>query len=128
MSIARFVGGPAAGQEIEVHGPRHLVTEPYPFVDYKQGDLAEYLDVPPRTEYEIRQFRFNSGHRHNYAAVTGVPDVQVLNQLWHGYQRTESLRNQVTELQEQLRRARHELWRYTFKDQFGHFPAGAEKQ
>ena len=114
--FARFVHGPAAGRVIEVNGDRHQVA------DMEPVDFANEITVKVTT-YEVHEFRYQSGHKHFYAAPHGVSPAGLFNEMWHGYQTTQSLRNQVAELEEQNRRLAHDLHRETFKNQFGEYPA-----
>jgi hypothetical protein len=121
--FARFVYGPAAGQVLEVEGDRHQVADipTLPSMD-PAIEQADVVDIPVTT-YEVHEFRYASGHHHFYAAPYGVSPVGLFNAIWYGYQKTQSLRNQVTELEEENRRLERELWREKFlRNQFGRYP------
>jgi hypothetical protein len=111
--FARFVYGPAAGQVLEVKGDRHQVADTPPMADTPplpiEPPTGDTADAFPVTTYEVHEFRYSSGHHHFYAAPYGVSPVGLFNEIWYGYQNTQSLRNQVTELEEENRRLAREL-------------------
>lgn len=128
MTTARFVGGTAAGQEIDVQGPTHRIQKLRPMPSFEEMMIEALSEecqpiVAEYEEYELHPVKFGTGHRHTYAAPRGWPLVSVLNDLWHSYQVTQQLSDEVTELQSQNERLKHELWREKYHNQFGKYPS-----
>jgi hypothetical protein len=129
MARARFLYGHAAGQEIEVNGPRHRlpIVAPLPTWEELSAAVDDELPIEERyEEYEVHPMRFQSGHRHLYAAPAGVNFVGLMNEMWFGYKEFHQRLRTEAELREEVRALRHELWRYKYKDTFGCFPEKAQ--
>lgn len=125
MPRARFVHGSAAGQEIQVKDQYHRIAKmggisPFDLVADCEGPV--YPAEVEHELYEVHHIKFATGHEHYYASLKSIPLVGIFNELWHGYQATQSLRHKVTELQSQNDRLKQELWREKFRNQFGEYP------
>jgi len=93
-SLVRMVGGPAAGREIwhdpEKQGP---VMECMVRPDFPIGAVTEDMAVTATFEtviYHIHLVRYDTnGHRHYYAAPARRQLVDLMNEMWDGYRKSE---------------------------------------
>ena len=90
-NLVRFIGGPAAGDEMWVKGDRFRIPA-HPDMSVcdscKPEDFANENEQNMHVvEYIVHKFNFGTGHRHLYAAPVGTPAVGVFNDLWHEYKK-----------------------------------------